>query len=215
MAGEGLGVEGLQPHRLDPVLHPGIAEGGDILAGGALRGIVDQALLEDQRMGRVDDDQPLQPVRVAQSREPGDGAAPVVANQSEAVQLQMVGEREQILDDPIGPVMLDAERLVRGAEAALVRDDDEIILRQRRRDLPPGAVQFRKTVQEDDRFSTSRPAQLDVEGDARGKVDAGLGQGHGRSISRAGGKKKPSGRRGLAPKHGPSAGRSPVRCVHL
>ena len=58
MAAEALGEEGLQPHRLYALLHQRVAEGIDILRGGALCGILDDALLEDQRVGGVDDDQP-------------------------------------------------------------------------------------------------------------------------------------------------------------
>ena len=85
--------------------------------GGALRGVVDQALLEDQRMRRVDDDQPGDAVGMAQRRQPGDRAAPVVADQREALELQRVGERDQVLDDPVGLVVLDALGLVGAARS--------------------------------------------------------------------------------------------------
>ena len=164
---------------LQCLLHAGITERGDILAGGALGGILDQALLEDQGMGRVDDHEALDPVRMAQRREPGDGAAPIVADQGEASDLERVGERDQVLDDPVRPVVLDVLRLVRSAEAALVRADDEMIRGQRGRDLAPGAVRFGEAVQEDDRLPAPRPAGGDVEGDAGGQLDPARGERHG------------------------------------
>ena len=97
MAAEGLGVEGLAAHRRDALLHRRIAEGVDILRGGALGRVLDQALLEDERMRRVDDDEALDPVGMAQRRQPGDRAAPIVADQGEALRARA---RRRARSDP-------------------------------------------------------------------------------------------------------------------
>src|SRR3546814_17673709 len=47
-----------QPDLIDMLFEIGIAEGADILACRALRGIVEQCFLEEERMRRVGDDQP-------------------------------------------------------------------------------------------------------------------------------------------------------------
>ena len=80
---ERLLVEGLDPHRRDARLDRGVAERIDILGGGALRLVLDQALLEDERMRRVDYDEPADPSREAERCKPGRGAAPIVADQGE------------------------------------------------------------------------------------------------------------------------------------
>src|SRR3546814_8284934 len=77
----------------------GIAEGADILACRALRGIVEQCFLEEERMRRVGDDQPRDAVRVLERGHPRDRTTPIVAGQSEAIDPEMVGEREHVGDD--------------------------------------------------------------------------------------------------------------------
>ena len=110
-----------------PASIAGLRKAFDILRGGALGRVLDQALLEDERVRRVDDDQALDPVRMAERGQPGDRAAPIVADQSEALQFQRIGQRDQVLEDPVGLVLLDALGLVGGAEAALIgRDHEEI-----------------------------------------------------------------------------------------
>src|SRR3546814_6400059 len=52
-----------QPDLIDMLFEIGIAEGADILACRALRGIVEQCFLEEERMRRVGDDQPRDAVR--------------------------------------------------------------------------------------------------------------------------------------------------------
>ena len=124
------------------------------MRGGALGRVLDQALLEDERVRRVDDDQALDPVGMAQRRQPGDRAAPIVADQGEAAEPERVGERDQVLDDAVGLVVLDALGLVRAAEAALVgRDDADSRAARRARLVAPGAVRFGKAVEEEDRLA--------------------------------------------------------------
>ena len=109
----------------------------------------------------------------AQRRQPGDRAAPVVADQREALEPERLGEREHVLDQPVGPVILDVLRPVRAGEAALVGHDQPELVLQPRRDPAPGAVRFRKAVEQDDRRRVLRPAERDVEGDAGRQGDAG------------------------------------------
>ena len=176
MAAEGLGEEGLQAHRLDPLLHRRIAEGVDILRGGALGRILDQALLEDQGMRRVDDDQPGDPVGMAQRRQPGDRAAPIVADQGEALEVRA---RRRARSDPRRSGRSCRPRRPpacpsRRSRAGRARRRN--IAGQRGRDRAPGAVRFGKAVEQDDRLAASRPAVLDVERDAGGQGDAGGAQ---------------------------------------
>ncbi len=87
----------------------------------ALGRIVDQALLEDEGVGGVDDDQPLDPVGAGQRRRPRHRPAPIVAGESEFVEAERVGERHHVGHDPVRLVILDALGLVGSGEAALVR----------------------------------------------------------------------------------------------
>src|SRR3546814_14960541 len=85
-----------QPDLIDMLFEIGIAEGADILACRALRGIVEQCFLEEERMRRVGDDQPRDAVRVLERGHPRDRTTPIVAGPSEAIDHEMVGEGEQV-----------------------------------------------------------------------------------------------------------------------
>src|SRR3546814_17040699 len=95
MAAEALLEEGFQPHRLDHLFHPGASKGAHILRGGALRLVLDHGLLEDERMRRVGDHQPLDARRVGQRRQPGYCPAPVVAEEREALDPERLSERHK------------------------------------------------------------------------------------------------------------------------
>jgi hypothetical protein len=82
--------------------------------------VLDHALLEDQRVGRVDDHQPLQAIGMLQRRRPGDRAAPIVADEGEASDPERVGEREQVLDDARGFIGFQLLRPVGAGKAALI-----------------------------------------------------------------------------------------------
>ena len=158
MAAEGLGVEALQAHRRDALLHRRVAEGVDILRGGALG--------RDPRSGSSGRSSGCGALTMTsrsirsgwrKRRQPGDRAAPIVADQGEALEPERVGERDQILDDPVGPVVLDAlaacpSRRSRAGRARSTRKS----LGQRRRDRAPGAVRFGEAVEEDDRLARPR-----------------------------------------------------------
>jgi len=49
-------------------------------------------------MRRVGDDQPLDPRGRADRRAPGDRAAPIVSREREAIDIERVGERENVGD---------------------------------------------------------------------------------------------------------------------
>ena len=53
----------------------------------ALPEIIEQRFLENERVRRVDDAQPGDPVRMLERRRPGDGAAPVMSHQGETFQV--------------------------------------------------------------------------------------------------------------------------------
>ena len=62
----------------------------------------------------------------------------------------MISERDQVGDDLVSAIGLDALWLVRARIATLIRGDDEVILLQIRDDVPPRAMRFGKAVQEND-----------------------------------------------------------------
>ena len=94
---------------------------------------------------------------------------PTSANRLEA---ERIGEREDVVDQLVGLVILDLLRPVRAGEAALVGHDQTEIVLEQRRELAPGAVRFGKAVEEDDRRLRRAPAERDVEGDAGRQRDA-------------------------------------------
>ena len=87
VAAEGPIEEPVEAILFDQLLESRRAEGGDILRSGALVLVLDQALLEDDRVGRVDDRQPGQAGIAAQRRAPRDRAAPVMADQARNVSI--------------------------------------------------------------------------------------------------------------------------------
>ena len=72
-------------------------------------------------MGRIDDDQPLEPLGVRDGERPGDDAAPVVADEHEPLAAEMIGEGAEILDHVRDPVLRELRRLVREVVAPHVR----------------------------------------------------------------------------------------------
>ena len=151
----------------------------DILARLALVAVIEQRALEDEGVRRVDDHQPLDAGGVLQRRHPGDRAAPIVADQREAVDAVVIGEREQVGDDPVGRVLFDALRLGRAGIAALVGREDEMVAREIRHDAAPRPVRFGKAVQQNDGRLVARTGDLHVQVDAGGECDAVEGVGHG------------------------------------
>src|SRR3546814_7105352 len=63
----------------------------------------------------------------------------------------MVGEREHVGDDLVSGVILDALGLGRARIAALIGRDDEMVGGERGDLVPPGAMRFGETVEQDDR----------------------------------------------------------------
>lgn len=150
-----------------------VAEAGDVLAGLALFRLVEQRALEEQRMRRVDDDEARDAIGPGQRRHPRDRAAPVVANQSEAIDAEMVGERDQVGEDLLGGIGLHPLRLGRAGEAALVGRDDIMVAGEIGDHAAPRAVRFGKAVQQDDRRVRRVAGDRDVELDAGGQRDTG------------------------------------------
>ena len=114
----------------------GHAEGVDILGRGALVRILDQALLEDDRMRRIDDRQPLSrgsPRSAAVQAIAPPQSWPTRAKRSMA---ERIGERENVADQLVGLVVLDILRPVGAREAALVGHDQAEL-------GPPAAARFR------------------------------------------------------------------------
>ena len=156
----------------------GVAEPADVLAGLALRLIVEQRALEDEGVRGVDDDQPRDARRLLQRRQPRDRAAPVVTDQREAIDAEMIGECDQVGDDLVGRIALDAVRLGRARIAALVWGEDEMVPGEIGDDVAPRPVRFGKAVQQDDGRMTAMPRDLDVELDAGRKGDTVERVGH-------------------------------------
>ena len=102
MPGKALVEEPVEAHRFDRLLEARRAEGGDILRRGALVGVLDQALLKNHRVRRIDDRQPRQARIAAQRRRPGNRAAPVVADQRKALDAKRVRQREDVGDQRVG-----------------------------------------------------------------------------------------------------------------
>ena len=87
----------------------------------------------------------------AQRRRPGDRAAPVVADQREALDAQRVGQREDVVDQRVGRDRPRRPAAGRPGKAALVGHDEAEAVLEQRRDLAPGPVRFGKAVEQDDR----------------------------------------------------------------
>ena len=172
MAGECLLEESVEAHRLDRLFRAGRPEPVDILRSRALVLILDQTLLEDQRVRGIDDGQLRKPRIVAQRGRPGDCPAPVVTDERKALQAQRVCEREDVPDQSLRLVLIRVQRAVGPGKAALVGHDQAEAVFEPWCDLPPGAVRFRKPVQEHDRRSVFRPGEGDVERDPGRQADA-------------------------------------------
>jgi len=82
-------------------------------------------------MRRVDDGEARQPRIVAQRCRPADRPAPVMADQCEAPDPQCLDQREYVVDENVGPVVLDVLRPIGPTKAALVgHDEPELVLQQ-------------------------------------------------------------------------------------
>ena len=144
------------------------------LDGRALRHVVEQRALKDERVRRVDDHQPRDPLRVLQCRHPRDRAAPVMADQRKAIDPEMIGEREHIRHEDGRSIIFHPVRLGGSGIAALIRGQHKMVLRQERDLVPPGAVRFGKSVEQNDRRIGRVARHHDVKLDAGRQGNAAL-----------------------------------------
>ncbi|MCY1167513.1 hypothetical protein D9M73_74780 [compost metagenome] len=165
--------EGGQADAGNVLFEIGIAERADILARGALRQIVEQRALEDKGVRRVDDHQPRDARRVLQRRHPRDRPAPIMADQREGGEAEMIGKREQIGDHLVGGIIGHLRWLGRTRETALVGRDDEMVGAELRDDVPPRAVRFGEAVEQEDRRMRRVARRRHVERDAGREGDGG------------------------------------------
>src|SRR5690349_19246474 len=98
MLGEALFEEGREAHRLYGSLEAGSPEGIDILRRRSLALAFDQALLENDRVGRIDDGEPSEAWIAPHRSRPADCAAPIVTDQGEAFEADRVRQGEEIVD---------------------------------------------------------------------------------------------------------------------
>jgi len=181
---KGLLEEPLITHRLDRLLEPRGAERRDILRCGPLLRILDQALLEDPGVRRVDDREPGQPLGPFQRRRPGDRTTPVMADQSESLEAQRIRQVEYVVDEHFGPVRLFVLRPVGTAKAALIGHHEVEAVMQLRDQRAPRAVRFRKSVEKDHRRRLLITGEADVQGNVVRNAQAGEGKlRHGHSVA--------------------------------
>ena len=109
-----------------------------------------------------------------QRHAPSNRAAPVVADDGEAIHAERIGELEHVADQLVGRVSLDLLRLGRSAIAALVRRDTPIAVGQMRDLVAPGPVAFGKAMQEDQRGCIARSCIHHVQFDAARQLYPGL-----------------------------------------
>ena len=105
----------------------------------------------------------VQPGIAAQRGAPGDRAAPVVADEREPLEAQRRGEREDVVDQSYRSIDHWSCGRSEPGEPALVGHDEEKAVSEPRRDLAPGAVQFREAVEQDHRRVGADRRQGDVQ----------------------------------------------------
>jgi hypothetical protein len=111
-------------------------------------------------MGRVEDGQPVHHLRVAHRGGPGDGSAPIVADEQRGLGTELSDETADVGSQPVGGVGLDASRPRRQVVAAQVWRDDSKARGRERRDLqPPAEPELREAVQQNEQGPIAR---LDV-----------------------------------------------------
>src|SRR4051794_25223782 len=102
-------------------------------------------------MGRVEDGQPVDDLRVVHRKRPGNGSAPVVADHQRGLRAALLDETVNVGGELVGAVSRYAGRLRGQVVAAGVRRDDPKARRGERRDLSPPAVpELGEAVQQDD-----------------------------------------------------------------
>jgi len=189
VAGEGRVEEPVEPFGFDQFPEARNSESRDVLRGGTLIRVFDQALLKDHRMRRVDDCEASQPRIPAKGRAPGDRSAPVVSDERERFDRQRIGERENVVDQRVGIIVGYVLRQVRPGKAPLVGHDEEELVLETRRDFAPGAVRFGEAVKQDDCGLLRVAGQRDVQRHSRAKRNQpesealSLGRGLGEVIS--------------------------------
>ena len=97
-----------------------------------------------------------------------------MADQSEAVDPEHVGQSEQIGDQFLGRIIGDILRFVARPEPAQVGHDQAKVALEQRHQRAPGAVRFGEAVDQDHRWRIGRPGERDVHRDPGGKGEAAL-----------------------------------------
>ena len=121
---------------------------------------VAQSFVQPPRMGRVQDDEAVDDLRVVRRQGPRDGAAPVVTDHHRGLGTELADEAADVAGELVGGVGGVAVRPRRQVVAAQVgRDDAEARLHERCDLLPPAVPELREAVQQDDQWPV---AGLDV-----------------------------------------------------
>jgi hypothetical protein len=117
-------------------------------------------------MGRVEDGEPLHPVRMPRGRPPGDDAAPVVADQGHPLAPERVGEADHVGDEGVKTVSPNTLGLAAAMVASPVGSGDAEARGRQRPDLPaPAEGELGEAVQEDDERAVLRAVLDDVQRD--------------------------------------------------
>jgi hypothetical protein len=142
-------AQGLEvPGRDQPFGQPRGLEGEDVPAAAQLSGAA-QALEEADRMGRVEDHQPLDALGVVHGQQPGQPAAPVVAGDRGRADAQGHDQVGHLLGQHPGPVVAHPGRLVGGVVAGQVGRDHPVAgVGQGGELVAPGVPELGEAVQQ-------------------------------------------------------------------
>ena len=102
-------------------------------------------------MGRVEDGEAVDDLRMIHRDGPADASAPVVTDQERGLGTELSDEAADVVREQVDPVGLEALRLRRQVDAARVGRDDPKTSSRERRDLqPPTEPELWEAVQEND-----------------------------------------------------------------
>src|SRR6187397_823037 len=108
-------------------------------------------------MGRIEDREAVDDLRMIHRDGPGDASAPIVTDQERGLGTELSDEAADVVGEQVDAVGLEALRLRRQVDAARVGCDDPKTRRRERRDLQsPTEPELREAVQENDQRPVTR-----------------------------------------------------------
>ena len=126
-----------------------------------LLGIIRHRARERGRVGAREHRQRSDPLRVLRREDPRELAAPVVADQVEALRAERAGDRERVGDEELDPVRVDPARARARRVAALVRRAGAVARGGERAQLrAPGVPRLREAVQQEHQLAAGRPRDV-------------------------------------------------------